>query len=277
MLALAPAAADTPLAVTGSDVAFWDNTRGRQVALASWRPGDPRPKLYARVKPGPIGRWDLDVGRGPRGALWATYTHCLPGGCRPWAIDLDHGVQRDLGVGRGRAPAVWGDMVVFTRAGHLYRGRVGRPSSVRRLPVAPHERVESIELRGDRLAYTTRDDDEGRNQTLWSGRLSDAAHVRAVDRGFEGEECSREIDGVTLSASGLSWTRFLAGSTACQGRTSALVRRPGATTKLPVGTRTAVLVGGRTLSLSVPAARADREDRQPCVHGHTKGCAIRVD
>ena len=158
------------------------------------------------------------------------------------------------------------------------RGTIGRPGSVRPLPMPAHQRIEATELRGDAIAYTTRDDDqEGRGQALWTTRLGFAPTRRPIDRGSEGEECSRELGGLTLTARGLTWSRFAAGSSSCRIRGSLLVRRPGGTTPLPVGTREAVLAGGETIVLTAPVRRAGTEDRAPCLRQRGRGCQIRID
>src|SRR4051794_17569744 len=106
MLALIAAAtlAATPLATDGHVVAWW----GPDAALTVSRPGTAAaaPRTVAGVRAPRTGLRHLDVGRGPGGHAWATYTRCTPGGgCAPWGVDLATGARRSLGVGRGHDAA----------------------------------------------------------------------------------------------------------------------------------------------------------------------------
>jgi hypothetical protein len=280
---LAPATtSETPLATDGHVVAWWGNTWGHDVALTAWRPGDAPPRRIAAVKPAPIGDWSLDVGRGPNGNLWAVYTSCTRGGCGPWGIDLRTGVRRSLGVGPGRDAALWGRRVVFARHGRLYRATVGRPRSARRVPMRRGVDVESTELRGDRVAYTTWESgDDARFQQLWSQRLGGPAPRRPLADGFDGEECTHVLTSPVLTARGLTYLIAGAGEPSVCGRggRTALVtptgRRPAA-----VGALAEVVVGGRTVVLAPPSAKARRGDRDRCARdagSQVAGCEIRVD
>jgi hypothetical protein len=282
MLALAPPTlADTPVVAHHGTAAWWSSDHGRHIVLTVWR-GHGRPRIVARAKPGPIGRRDLDLGPGPDGATWATYTHCLPGGCRPWAVDLRTGAQHDLGVGRGRAPSIWRHLVVFVREGRLYRARIGEPSSARRVPTPRGEDVEAVDLRGDGVAYTTWESGEDpRSQGVFLENVHGPAPRRPVAGGGVGEECSRLLRSPVLGRNGLSWLRAGAGDpTVCQASTpTRFTRTPDGAIRrrrLPTGTLAAAVVRGRTLVLAPPPAKAHRFDRDLCHLGAPGGCEVRT-
>jgi hypothetical protein len=274
-----PTLTDTPVVTSGGTVAWWGNTYGKDVALTVWRPGGGAPRTIPGVKPGPVGRMDLDLGPGPKGHTWATYTHCLPGGCDPWAVDLATGAQRDLGVGRGRAAAIWHRIVVFARGGKLYRGRIGEPTSVRRVPMPRGEDVEQVDLRGGRIAYVTWESGgDSRQQALWLSGRDGPAPRRPVDAGFSGEECTLLMRSPTLTARGLTHLRAGSGAAEVCGRGSrTTLVTPSGSRAVPVGALGAVLAGGRTVVLAPPAAKARREDRDLCRPGRHFGCEIRTE
>ena len=255
------------------------------MALTVWRAGPARgPRRIEGVKPAPIGDWSLDVGRGPNGNPWAVYTSCTRGGCRPWGIDLRTGIRRSLGVGRG-ATRRSGAVASSSRAtGRLYRATVGRPRSVRRLPMPRRGRTSSPPSCAG-TASPTRPGSPARTRVSSSSgdqRLDeDVAPRRAVADGGAGEECTRLLASPTFSARGLSYLLAGSGEPSVCGRSHRTVlvtpfgRRPA-----PTGASGAVVAAGRTVVLRAAARQGERADRDRCAprrrHGDVVGCEVRA-
>jgi hypothetical protein len=226
--------------------------------------------------------FDVDLGPGPGGHVWAAFSRCAgsPRRCTLRGADLATGRERRIGGNAtGRLPSIWGDELAYFGPERHHRSPLrltglsgGADHAIPLHTVAEAETPLALDLRDSRIAYVLRTYEDGDaahdTQDLIAAR-TDGSAQRTLDTGGDGEECTTNLASPALGAAALIWLHASVGDRGtCSPHPTLrqLDLGSGTVTEWPVATApvAATLVEGRALVLAPPPGTADVFTREAC-------------